>query len=250
MAVLSLTPQIQGSSSLVRLRRGGVKSRRGHMRAAPQCVHHGQHESASKPFTLALTGSIGMGKSTVASMIKRRGVPVLGVCVVHRLYAPGGAAVQPIQAHFSSAVKDGAVDRQELSKVLMADKGALTELEEIVHPLVAEDRRHFLADQAAAGTPLVCLDIPLLFEKGLQHGMDAILVVSASPEQQKQRVLARPGMTLEKFQAILSRQVPDTQKREQATHVINTSTTLEETEQQVSRTLQELLEMHKARVAS
>eukprot|EP00983_Pelagomonas_calceolata_P041474 1138089-Pelagomonas_calceolata.AAC.2 len=126
-------------------------------------------------------------------------------------------------------VLDAAVDRQELSKLLLADKGALAELEAIVHPLVAADRAQFLADQvgvsggqvmgraadvraphkchqAAAGTPLVCLDIPLLFEKGLQHGMDAILVVGASPEQQQQRVLARPGMTPEKFQAILSRQ--------------------------------------------
>jgi len=220
------------------------------MWAAPPCAQQEQFASTSKPFTMALTGSIGMGKSTVASMIRRRGVPVLDADeVVHRLYAPGGAAVQPISARFPSAVKDGAVDRQELSKLLLADKGALAELEAIVHPLVAADRAQFLADQAAAGTPLVCLDIPLLFEKGLQHGMDAILVVGASPEQQQQRVLARPGMTPEKFQAILSRQVPDAQKREQATHVINTSTTLEDTEQQVSHTLQDLLEMQKTRIA-
>jgi len=195
----------------------------------------------SVPFRLGLTGSIGMGKSTTAAMFAAAGVPVWDAdAAVHRLYAPGGAAVPAIAALHPAAVKDGAVDRAALKDWIAANPGALRQIEGAVHPLVAADREAFLA--GAVDKPLVVLDIPLLFETGADAQMDATLVVSAPAEVQRARVLARPGMTLAQLDLILSRQMPDAEKRARATWVIET-TGLETTRAAV----QDLIETIRAR---
>lgn len=195
----------------------------------------------SVPFRLGLTGSIGMGKSTTAAMFAAAGVPVWDAdAAVHRLYAPGGAAVPAIAALHPAAVKDGAVDRAALKDWIVAEPGALRQIEGAVHPLVAADREAFLA--GAVDKPLVVLDIPLLFETGADAQMDATLVVSAPPEVQRARVLARPGMTPAQLDLILSRQMPDAEKRARATWVIET-TGLETTRAAV----QDLIETIRAR---
>jgi dephospho-CoA kinase len=170
---------------------------------------------------LGLTGSIGMGKSTTAKMFMDEGVPVHDSDeAVHRLYA--GAAAPLIEARFPGTVVDGAVDRERLSRAVLGNRQALRDLEAIVHPLVRADAAAFLARHRAAGAPLVVLDIPLLFETGGRDRVDQIVVVTAPAAVQRERVLARPGMTEEKFTAILARQVPDAQKRAEADHVIDT----------------------------
>lgn len=185
----------------------------------------------SRPFLLGLTGSVGMGKSTTAAMFAEEGVPVWDAdCTVHELYAKGGDAVAPISEVFPSAIVDGAVDRSELKKLLSADKQALTRLESIVHPLTTASREAFIAAQPDAD--LILLDIPLLFETGADKSCDATLVVSAPAKLQRERVLARPGMTEEQFTFILSRQMPDAEKRQRASYVIETLS-LEQTRQDV-----------------
>ena len=169
-------------------------------------------------FRLGLTGSIGMGKSTTAGFFAERGVPVWDAdAAVHRLYARDGAAVGPLAAIWPDAVQDGAIDRAALKAAIAADPGALARIEGIVHPLVAADRVAFAPEADTA-----VYDIPLLFEKGTEAEMDATLLVTAPPELQRARVMARPGMTEVMFAAILARQMPDREKRARATHIIET----------------------------
>lgn len=175
----------------------------------------------ARPFLLGLTGSIGMGKTTTAQMFRDAGIPVWDAdAAVHRLYGPGGAAAAPVAALCPEAAGPDGIDRAALKRWIAADKTALERLEKVVHPLVARDRARFIADNAEE--PLIVLDIPLLFETGADRLCDATLVVSAPPEAQRARVLARPGMTETQFRTILARQMPDAEKRARATHVIET----------------------------
>ncbi|MBK1634872.1 dephospho-CoA kinase [Rhodovulum adriaticum] len=175
----------------------------------------------ARPFLLGLTGSIGMGKSTTAGFFRDLGVPVWDAdAAVHRMYAPDGAAVPEIAALCPDAVQDGAVDRAALKEWIARDPDALARIEAVVHPLVARDRADFIA--AHPDTPLIVLDIPLLFETGAQDEMDAVLVVTAPAQDQRARVLARPGMTAAQFDAILAKQMPDAEKRARADFVIET----------------------------
>lgn len=181
----------------------------------------------NRPFLLGLTGSIGMGKSTTARMFTDLGVPVWDAdACVHALYAQGGAAVAPIAAAFPQAIRDGAVDRAALKTILSTDKQALSRLESIVHPLTTQSRAAFVAAHPQA--PLILLDIPLLFETGADQACDAVLVVTAPPELQRARVLERGTMSPEALDLILSRQMPDAEKRARADYVIETRT-LEQT---------------------
>lgn len=194
----------------------------------------------SKPFILGLTGSIGMGKSAVAAMLRGLGVPVFDAdAAVHELQGPGGACVDPIERTFPGTTGPQGVDRQKLGAAVFGNPEALKLLESIVHPEVAEMRRTFLADNAEAA--LIVFDIPLLFEKTGNHGLDAVAVVSAPYEQQRERVLARPGMTEEKFAQILKLQVPDAEKRARADYVIDTGTSLAETRHAVQRLVHSII---------
>ncbi|MDG5488657.1 dephospho-CoA kinase [Sphingomonas sp. BGYR3] len=180
------------------------------------------------PLILGLTGSIGMGKSTVAAMFRDQGVPVFDAdAAVHVLQGPGGAILPAIEAAFPGTTGPGGVDRALLGATVFGNDDAMRRLEGIVHPAVAAERRAFLAAHAHA--PLVVLDIPLLFETGGESQVDLVAVVSAPAPVQRARVLARPGMTPEKFDAILSRQMPDAEKRVRADHLIPTGGTLAET---------------------
>ncbi|WP_416357219.1 dephospho-CoA kinase [Aureimonas phyllosphaerae] len=175
---------------------------------------------------LGLTGSIGMGKSTTAEMFQALGVPVHSAdATVHRLYA--GRAAPLVEARFPGTVRDGVVDRAALGARVLGDKPALAALEAIIHPLVREEEQAFLEAARAAGAPLAVLDIPLLYETSGERRVDAVLVVTAPPDIQRARVLARPGMTAERFEKILASQMPDTDKRRRADFVIDTSEGLE-----------------------
>lgn len=172
---------------------------------------------------LGLTGSIGMGKSTTTAMFADLGAVIWNADdAVHRLYAKGGAAVGPVGQAFPGVVVDGAVDRTRLAEALGRDETAFKTLEAIVHPLVAQGRQADLDAARAAGVRLGVLDIPLLFETGGDRSVDAVVVVSADPEVQAARVLARPGMTRERFEAILARQTPDAEKRARADFIVDT----------------------------
>lgn len=171
---------------------------------------------------LGLTGSIGMGKSTTAQMFRDAAVPVWDAdAVVHRLYASGGAAIPLLRDVFPDAIIDGAVARDKLKDIIAADPAALAKIEHIIHPLVAADRHAFMADHDA---PLLVFDIPLLFETGADSWLSSVLVVTVPPAVQRDRVLARPGMTLRHLDQILQRQMPDAEKRARADHVIETLT--------------------------
>lgn len=177
---------------------------------------------------LGLTGSIGMGKSTTTAMFADLGAVVWNADdAVHRLYAPGGAAVGPVGEAFPGVVVNGAVDRTRLAEALGKDDTAFRRLEAIVHPLVAQGRAADLEAARTAGVKLAVLDIPLLFETGGDRAVDAVVVVTADPAIQAERVLARPGMTRERFDAILARQMPDAEKRARADFVIDTGRGLE-----------------------
>lgn len=187
---------------------------------------------------LGLTGSIGMGKSTTAAMFAEAGVPVYDAdAEVHRLYAPGGAAVAPVEAAFPGVVKDGAVDRAALSARVLGDAAALKRLEAIVHPLVGATRIGFFEAAKAKGADMVVLDIPLLFETGGEKNVDAVVVVSAPAELQRARVLERPGMTAEKLDAILAKQTPDADKRARADFVVDTGQGLDVARAQVAEVI-------------
>jgi len=185
---------------------------------------------------LGLTGSIGMGKSTVAAMLRDEGVPVFDAdAEVRRMQGPGGAALAAIEAAFPGTTGPDGVDRPKLGQAVFGDAGALARLEAIMHPRVRDAQAAF-AD-AHRDRPLVALDVPLLFEKGGWRGVDATVVVSAPADVQRARVLARPGMTPEKFAAILATQMPDAEKRARADFVIDTGCGLEETRGAVRRIL-------------
>lgn len=192
---------------------------------------------------LGLTGSISMGKTTTARLFEAEGVPVYDAdAAVHALYAKGGAAVEAVEALFPGVTVDGAVDRARLGEKVLGDPAALKRLEAVVHPLAAAVRAGFFEKARAAGARVAVLDVPLLFETGSDGQLDAVVVVSAPAEVQRERVMARPGMTEEKFAAILARQMPDAEKRERADFVIDTGQGLDMARAQVRRVLAKLAE--------
>lgn len=183
---------------------------------------------------VGLTGSIGMGKSETAKMFAAEGVPVYDAdAAVHRLYEKGGAAVDPIGKAFPDAIVDGAVDRTRLSAEVVDNKDRLRELESIIHPLVGMEQIKFLQQSDEAGAPMVILDIPLIYETGGEERVDVVVVVSAPADLQRERVLARPGMTVEKFESILAKQVPDEEKRKRADFIIESDKGLDHAHNQV-----------------
>jgi dephospho-CoA kinase len=187
---------------------------------------------------IGLTGSIGMGKSATAQMFREEGVRVYDAdAAVHAIYEKGGGAVEPVGAAFPGVVVDGAINRDLLSKAVLNDAEALKKLESIVHPLVGAAQLDFLVAAREAGADLVVLDIPLLFETGGDRRVDTVVVVSAPAEVQRARVLDRPGMTAEKFEAILAKQTPDAEKRARAHHVIDTGQGFEHARAQVRAVL-------------
>lgn len=190
---------------------------------------------------IGLTGSIGMGKSTTASMFREAGVPVYDAdAAVHDLYDTGGAAVDPVGAAFPGVVKDGRVDREALRQAVLGKPEELKRLNAIVHPLVGQDRVKFFTDVERIGADMVVLDIPLLFETGGHANVDAVVVVSAPPEMQRERVLARPGMTPERLDAILAQQMADAEKRARAHYVVDTGRGLEPAREQVAAIIADL----------
>jgi len=196
---------------------------------------------------IGLTGSIGMGKSTTAAMFREHGAPVYDAdAAVHDLYDVGGAAVGPVGEAFPGVVQGGAVDRELLRQRVLGDPEALKRLNAIVHPLVGIDRQSFFAEAQAKGADMVILDIPLLYETGGDARMDAVVVVSAPADMQRERVLARPGMTPERFDAILAQQMADAEKRARAHYVVDTGHGLEHARAQVT----EIVNALRARAAA
>ncbi|WP_373088183.1 dephospho-CoA kinase [Sneathiella sp.] len=190
---------------------------------------------------IGLTGSIGMGKSTVASMFESLGIPVYDAdAEVHKLYAKGGAGVEHLRNTFPAAVVDDAVDRKLLGELVVGNEAEIKRLEQIIHPLLADGRAAFFKAAEAAGHDIVVFDIPLIFETRGEDRVHKIVVVSAPHHVQKARVLERPGMSDEKFEAILARQMPDAEKRERADYIIDTDIPMEETFAQVKAIVEEL----------
>ena len=188
---------------------------------------------------LGLTGSIGMGKSTTASLFREAGVPVHDAdAAVAALYAEGGDGVEPVGRAFPMALVGGAIDRERLSALVLGNPDSLKRLEAIVHPMVKQDRLRFLADSRAAGAPIVVLEIQLLFEVGAEEEVDAVVVASAPPILQRERVLLRPGMTAEKLDRILSRQIPDAEKRLRADFIVDTGQGVDAARIQVRQVLE------------
>jgi dephospho-CoA kinase len=202
--------------------------------------------TGTKPFVLCLTGSLGMGKSTAAKFFAEAGVPVHDSdAVVHALYE--GEAVAAIAAAFPGTTFDGKVDRGKLAAKVIDDKAALARLEAIVHPLVAKARDKFLADAQARGSPVVVLDIPLLFEIGGEGSCDAVVVVSAPADMQRARAFERPGMTEEKFATLLAKQVPDEEKRRRADFIVDSSRDFDYARAQVRDILEAIAKMPRKR---
>ena len=200
--------------------------------------------SAPRPFVLCLTGSLGMGKSATAKIFAETGVPVHDSdAVVHQLYA--GEAAPLVEAAFPGSTASGKVDRQKLAAMVINDKAALKRLEAIVHPLVGAARDRFLSDAKANNIPIVLLDIPLLFEIGGESRCNAIVVVSAPPEVQRARAIQRPGMTEEKFTALVAKQVPDAEKRKRADFIVDTSQGFDHARVQVRDILDAIAKMQK-----
>jgi len=179
---------------------------------------------------IGLTGSIGMGKSTVAGMFRELGIPVFDAdAEVHRLYGRDGAAVAPVAARFPGVVCDGTIERAALARAVTGDDAALAALEEIVHPLVRASEKVFLERARGSGARYAVLEIPLLFETAGADRVDVVAVVSAPADEQRRRVLARPGMSEERLQSVLARQLGDGEKRARADFVIDTGGSLEQT---------------------
>lgn len=200
----------------------------------------------TRPLIVGLTGSIGMGKSTVATMFEAAGVPVFDAdAEVRAMQGPQGELLPAIELAFPGSIGPHGVLREKLGEQVFGDKAALARLEAIVHPAVARKREAFLIEHA--GAPVVVFDIPLLFEKGGVDAVDRVVVVSAPAEAQRKRVLARPGMTEDKFAHILSLQVPDADKRARADHIIDTGTSIELTESEVIELIAELKRASAAR---
>jgi len=193
-------------------------------------------------FVLGLTGSIGMGKSTTAQLFAEEGVPVHDAdAAVHMLYE--GEAVPLVEAAFPGSTAHGKVDRQRLARMVVGHPDALKRLEAIVHPLVAKSRDHFLAAAKAGGNAVAVLDIPLLYETGGETLVDAVVVVTADAAVQRQRVLERPGMTIEKFETLLAKQMPDAEKRKRADFILDTGHGIEAARDQVRDILKQVVTM-------
>jgi dephospho-CoA kinase len=200
--------------------------------------------TAERPFVLCLTGSLGMGKSTAAKFFAECGVPVHDSdAVVHALYE--GEAVPLIERAFPGSALDGKVDRKALGGMVLNDEAALARLEAIIHPLVTASRQKFLSEAAARGAPVVVVDIPLLFETEAESRCDAVVVVSAPADMQRARAFGRPGMTEEKFAALLAKQIPDAEKRRRADFVVDSSQEFDHTRAQIRDILQNVATMRR-----
>ncbi|NOZ43346.1 MAG: dephospho-CoA kinase [Alphaproteobacteria bacterium] len=199
------------------------------------------------PVIIGLTGSIGMGKSTAAKMFVQTGIPLFDSdAAVHNLLAKGGAAVEPVKKIFPDIAATDAIDRVSLGKRVFGDKAALKKLEAIIHPLVSDLRRKFFDQALAQGHDIVVIDVPLLFETGAEHQCDYTVVVSAPKAVQRQRVLGRPGMTEQKFNDILARQLPDKEKRQRADFIIETDYGFQHAEKRVGAIIDKIREKHHA----
>ena len=191
---------------------------------------------------LGLTGSIGMGKSTTANLFAEAGVPVYDAdAAVHKLYE--GEAVPVIEAAFPGTTLDGKVDRNKLSARVVHDQAAIKRLEQIVHPMLGASRQKFMDEAERSGAPVAVIDVPLLFETGGERRVDAVVVVTTTPEIQRQRILARDNMTSEKLEAILARQLPDAEKRKRADFVVDTSHGLDPVRARIRDILDEAAKM-------
>ena len=197
-------------------------------------------------FILCLTGSLGMGKSRTASFFAEQGVPVYDSdAAVHALYA--GEAAPMIESAFPGTTSDGQVDRAKLAARVVGDGAAFAKLEAIVHPLVAKARDAFITEAQARGAPVILLDVPLLFETGGERHCDAVVVVSAPLDMQRSRAFERPGMTEEKFAALVGKQVPDAEKRRRADFIVDTSQSFDHAREQVRDILQAIAKMRQSR---
>jgi dephospho-CoA kinase len=195
---------------------------------------------------LGLTGSIGMGKSTTATLFAEAGVPVYDAdAAVHRLY--DGEAVAAIEAAFPGTTANGKVDRNRLSACVVHDSAAMRRLEEIVHPMLGASRQKFLQEAEQSGAPVAVIDVPLLFETGGEKRVDAVVVVTTTAELQRERILARPNMSEEKLEAMLARQMPDAEKRKRAHFVVDTSHGLDPVRARIRDILTEAAKMSPGR---